>query len=69
MNSFNYNFVRAELTRLSKTQEDLAREVGVTGSTINRWLRGKHNPLMIYQRRITEVLGGWDAQNNQAAAG
>jgi transcriptional regulator with XRE-family HTH domain len=66
MNSFNHDFVRAELKRLSKTQEDLAREVGVGASTMNRWLRGKHNPLMIFQRKITEVMNGWERESQSA---
>ena len=57
---FNPTYVRAELARLNKTQEELARDVGVGASTMNRWLRGKVKPIKIYQRKVAEVLEEWN---------
>ena len=37
------------------TQEQLAREVGVTFSTINGWENGKHQPIPVLATRLLEM--------------
>lgn len=60
MNPFNYQETRLILKRLGKTQEDLARDMRVTTSTMNRWLRGKCKPLRVYQKLMEEILNGYE---------
>ena len=38
------DLVKSVRTRLELSQEDLARELGVSFATINRWENGKVNP-------------------------
>lgn len=38
------------------TQERLAAKIGVSFSTLNKWERGKANPVPLALRRIEEVL-------------
>lgn len=64
MTIFNPDQVRGKLSELGKTQEDLARDIGVTIGTVNRWLNHKNIPLKAFQRRIWEIL---DEYKNQAA--
>jgi len=37
------------------TQEDLARELGVTFSTVNGWENGRHHPIPALARRLLEM--------------
>jgi len=37
------------------TQEQLAREVGVTFSTINAWENGKHQPIPALVNRLLDI--------------
>lgn len=37
------------------TQEDLARELGVTFSTVNGWENGRHHPIPTLARRLLEM--------------
>jgi DNA-binding XRE family transcriptional regulator len=37
------------------TQEQLAREIGVTFSTINGWENGKHQPMPVLATRLLEM--------------
>jgi len=48
--------LREALTSLNKTQEDLARDLGVSASTVNRWIRGKRNPNRLTKRAINNQL-------------
>lgn len=40
---------------LALTQEELAHEIGVTVSTVNRWENGKAEPLRIARRQLTAL--------------
>lgn len=60
MNPFDPNFTQANLKLFSKTQEDLARDMGVSVGTVNRWLRGKRKPLKIYQKLLEGILDGYE---------
>lgn len=44
-------FVRA---KLKLSQEDLARELGVSFATINRWENGNYNPSKLAQKAFEE---------------
>jgi len=37
------------------TQEQLARELGVTFSTVNAWENGRHRPVPFLARRLQEM--------------
>lgn len=39
------------------TQEELARQVGVSWVTVSRWERGEHEPPLQMLRRIADALG------------
>ena len=49
---------KLELYRLENkiTQEDLARELGVAFSTVNRWFNGRTVPSRIQQYQIEKLL-------------
>ena len=42
---------------LGLTQEQLARELGVTFSTVNGWENGKHRPIPALAGRLLELAG------------
>lgn len=42
-------------TKLGMTQEQLARELGVSFKTVNRWENGKSNPSAMARRLINEL--------------
>ena len=48
--------IAAELKRIRKlhgwSQEDLARELGVSFATVNRWENGHHQPTISDKRKI-----------------
>lgn len=46
--------VRAIRTARGLTQEQFAREVGVTFSTVNGWENGKHRPMPLLLRMLLE---------------
>ena len=47
--------VRGIRTARNITQEQLAREVGVTFSTINAWENGRHRPIPALVSRLLEI--------------
>jgi len=49
--------VRAIRKSRGLTQEQLARELGVTFSTVNGWENGKHRPLPLLVRTLSEIAG------------
>lgn len=49
--------VRELRDRLGLTQEQLAREIGVSFSTINMWENGKRVPQPFLRRRLVEMAG------------
>jgi len=49
--------VRAIRKARGLTQEQLARELGVTFSTVNGWENGKHRPLPVLVRTLSEIAG------------
>ena len=59
------------LVRHHGSYEALAREIGVSWITIQRWVSGKTNPSPLAVRRIQElfsVLDGQDPQDESANA-
>jgi len=38
------------------TQEQLAKELGVSFATVNRWLKGRYEPRKIQQYHIEKLL-------------
>ena len=51
--------------RLGITQEQFAREVGVTYSTVNNWENGKRTPQPFLLRRLQEMKGELDAREEK----
>lgn len=49
--------------RLSLTQEQFAREVGVTYSTVNNWENGKRAPQPFLLRRLLEMRDELDQRD------
>ena len=49
--------------RLNLTQEQFAREVGVTYSTVNNWENGKRVPQPFLLRRLREMKQALDEEN------
>lgn len=47
----NVKFVR---TQLKLSQEDLARELGVSFATINRWENGSYNPSRLAKKAFED---------------
>lgn len=47
--------VRSLRERLGLTQEEFARELGVSFSTVNVWENGKRQPLPFLRRRLLEM--------------
>ena len=39
------------------TQEELAKKLGVTLATVQRWEQERHNPSPLATRRINRILG------------
>jgi transcriptional regulator with XRE-family HTH domain len=52
MNTNGVNLIRTLRQRLGMTQEEFAREVGVTFSTINRWENAHTEPNRLAWRAI-----------------
>lgn len=44
------------------SQEDLARELGVSFSTVNRWENGKAKPSKLAQKQITLLVSNSDRE-------
>ena len=53
------------LRALELTREYLARELGVTLSTLYRWLSGQSRPSRLAQKRINEYLSERDEQGGK----
>jgi transcriptional regulator with XRE-family HTH domain len=51
------SLIRAIRAARSLTQEALAREVGVTFSTINGWENGRHRPIPVLIARLLDIAG------------
>jgi transcriptional regulator with XRE-family HTH domain len=47
--------VRALRRHLGLTQEELARRIGVSFSTVNSWENGKRRPLPFLRRQLEEM--------------
>ena len=50
--------IRRRREKEGKTQEDLARLLGVTLNAVVRWERGERNPTGLYRERVMEWLEG-----------
>ena len=56
MRSTNYaRLVKALRQRRGMTQEALAREIGVSFATLNKWENGRRRPQPYLARRIAEI--------------
>ena len=54
----NYDFPVRELREaLGLTQEELAREIGVTMMAVSRWERGLNKPSRLAYRKLQELEG------------
>ncbi len=52
----NYTkMIRRIRDELLVTQEELAKMLGVTFATVNRWENGHHEPTMTQRRRIRDL--------------
>jgi putative transcriptional regulator len=49
------SLVKRLRTVRSLTQEQLAREMGVTFSTVNAWEKGRHRPIPALVRRLLDM--------------
>lgn len=49
------SLVRRLRTARSLTQEQLAREMGVTFSTVNAWENGRHRPIPALVKRLLDI--------------
>jgi len=48
--------IRKIIKETGWTQEDLAREIGVTTATVNRWLNGRTRPSRLAIRMLERVI-------------
>jgi transcriptional regulator with XRE-family HTH domain len=60
--------VRDAMKRRGMTQQQLARELGVTESTVGRWLSGRSDPASGALRQIGAILGLRLIRNNSAGS-
>lgn len=56
--------LREALASLNKTQEEFANDLGVSFSTVNRWIRGKTNPNRLTLRAIRDQLEKYATEQN-----
>ena len=47
------------------TQEQLARELQVTFSTVNGWENGKHRPIPVLAKRLLEIAAASDVPKDR----
>ena len=52
-------------TRMGLTQEELAAEIGVTVSTVNRWENSRSKPNRLALRRIEELKAKHDRKRKR----
>jgi putative transcriptional regulator len=57
--------VRDLRSRLGLTQEELARELGVSFSTVNGWENKKHSPLPVLMRQLRMMAGAAPEQSER----
>lgn len=57
--------LRESLTKYSITQEQFAMDLGVTVSTVSRWIRGHTKPSRLAQRAITAQLELYKIQKEE----
>jgi len=50
------------------TQEQLARELQVTFSTVNGWENGKHRPIPVLAKRLLEIAAAADVPSGRFTA-
>lgn len=51
-----------QLKFFEKTHEQFARDVGVSVSTVARWVNGRFNPSHLAQEKIREVIDGYQKE-------
>lgn len=63
------NKIRMLREKFLMTQEDFAKEIGVSSSTVNRWETGKARPNMSAMRKIKEFceLKGYPYEEVESA--
>ena len=63
LNAPDYPFILKEVRRqLSLSQEDLARELGVTYATVNRWENGQAKPSKLARAQLDAFCGKMEAR-------
>lgn len=43
----------------NKSQEQFARDIGVSVYTVNRWIRNKHKPSSLALQKIEEIINAY----------
>lgn len=54
--------LRTQLALYNKSQEQFARDVGVSVHSVSRWIRGHRNPSPLALKRIKEVLEAYEEE-------
>jgi transcriptional regulator with XRE-family HTH domain len=49
-------YLSAALTRFNKTQEAFARDLGVSNTTVSRWINGRTTPNNLTKQAISNLL-------------
>lgn len=62
------DMIQAELDKVGKNQVELAHEIGIDPSTLNRHINEKTNTSYERMREIQEVLQEWKSERRQPAA-
>ncbi len=60
----NYEWIKKIRLGLGWTQERLAREIGVSFSTVNRWERGQSAPSPLAAKNLKKLQSCQGAYNN-----
>jgi DNA-binding transcriptional regulator YiaG len=56
MTTFNAHTLREQLAFYGKTQEDFARDLSVSVTTVSRWMNHKHKPNKLTTQAIIHQL-------------
>lgn len=54
-----------QLRFFHKTQEQFARDMGVSVSTVSRWLLGRRHPSPLAKAKIEEVINAYKEEQRQ----
>ena len=64
MSTFDPNHVREQLKLFHKTHQEFAYDLGVSQTSVSRWLNRRHVPNKLTQRAIANVLVAYEAEAN-----